>query len=160
MHLRLFSAIVFYVFPEPPWSLMNSGGGDCLACSTKCSETWARWPVGGGRAPSVTASPLLRWLTLLRLQQALVSVSKSGELCFLEGMRRLEMSHRRLLLSASTTHGIYQREKQLSPPEPGIALRGRSGELRQDEVSCSVPWVGSGIRASSHGMRALHCGRD
>lgn len=53
----------FYVFPEPPWSLMNSGGGDCLACSTKCSETWARWPVRGGRASSVTASPLLRRLS-------------------------------------------------------------------------------------------------
>lgn len=131
------------LFPKPPWSLMDSVGGNYLAFSTKGSDTWAERWMEGDSTLSVMAS--LHGLSLLSLPPAWAGL----HLRAVKGA-----SKRRCDVSKCQTAScccqllwamIFIRGKQLSAPEPGISLRAQAdgGKMHTSKVSCSTHWAGT-----------------
>lgn len=109
---------LFFLFPQPLGSLMNSAGRNCLAFSTKCSNTGARLPMGSDSTLSVTTSWLLSQVPPLCQQHGPFLSSLTLRALRDASTRRvnvLKCQRHPSLLSAFMAHDIYQKETIKSP---------------------------------------------
>lgn len=121
---------------------MNSGGGNCLAFSTKGSNTWAGQRMEGDSTLSVMASPLLSLLSAPSLGRAPSLRAES-----VASTRRFDISKCQTASCCCQLLWpmIFIRGKQLSPPEPGISFRAQVGgdKMFTTKVSYSTDWTGA-----------------